>query len=303
MTLGLPEKWTELYQAMVSRQLGYVNIADQQELKCTRILVAGVGGVGGPLVEQLVRMGCENIVILDSDVFEPSNLNRQLCTTDDMGRLKVEVIAERMTKINPDVTIALFRTVEESNVDEILKDVKIVALCLDGPVGSILLARACRCKGIPMVETWATPFLFSWWFLPDSASYEQVYKLNTQQYTISQIQENSDLTREITACFVRKFLVFPQIIALFMRHKRALVGSFRGELPLRSLCPVVWLAAAYLAKEILYHGVIHAPRVVIAPQIKGYDYIRQRSFNLSPTRQHLNFVWNSWVLKRLGVSV
>lgn len=74
-----------------------------EKLKSARVLVCGVGGVGGYVVEGLARAGVGAIDVLDNDVFSPSNLNRQiLATTATIGRKKTEVAIERIKSINPD---------------------------------------------------------------------------------------------------------------------------------------------------------------------------------------------------------
>lgn len=75
-------------------------------LRSSHILVVGVGGVGSWAVEALVRSGAGSITIVDNDVVAPSNINRQLpATTLTVGRPKVEVMAERMLTINPELRI------------------------------------------------------------------------------------------------------------------------------------------------------------------------------------------------------
>ena len=74
-----------------------------EKLKSAKVLVCGVGGVGGYVVEGLARAGVGAIDVLDNDVFSPSNLNRQiLATTATIGRKKTEVAIERIKSINPD---------------------------------------------------------------------------------------------------------------------------------------------------------------------------------------------------------
>ena len=77
--LELEFRWTQDYSHQISRNLGHVTLEEQEILRNTPIGVFGVGGLGGLLSEQLVRTGCEHIVICDRDIFEPSNLNRQTC--------------------------------------------------------------------------------------------------------------------------------------------------------------------------------------------------------------------------------
>ena len=78
-------------------------------LKEARVLVAGVGGVGGYTVEALARAGVGNIAVLDSDNLHSSNINRQiLATADTIGRKKVDVAKERILKINPECIVTTF---------------------------------------------------------------------------------------------------------------------------------------------------------------------------------------------------
>ena len=79
------------------------------KLKSAKILVCGLGGVGGYALEALARAGAGQIDVLDSDVFAASNLNRQiLATTATIGRRKTEVAKERLLSINPDCKVEIF---------------------------------------------------------------------------------------------------------------------------------------------------------------------------------------------------
>lgn len=71
-----------------------------------RVAVVGVGGVGSWCAEALLRTGVRNLTLMDDDVVAPSNINRQCpATAHTMGRLKVEVMRERLLEINPDATV------------------------------------------------------------------------------------------------------------------------------------------------------------------------------------------------------
>jgi tRNA A37 threonylcarbamoyladenosine dehydratase len=74
-----------------------------ERLAASSVIVFGVGGVGGFVVEALARSGVGRIDVVDDDAVAPSNINRQiLATTDTLGRPKVEVAVERIRSINPD---------------------------------------------------------------------------------------------------------------------------------------------------------------------------------------------------------
>ena len=79
------------------------------KLKSAKVLVCGLGGVGGYVLEALVRAGVGTLGLLDSDVFAASNLNRQiLATSDTIGKKKTDVAKERALSINPDCKVEVF---------------------------------------------------------------------------------------------------------------------------------------------------------------------------------------------------
>lgn len=76
------------------------------KIQKTKIILIGVGGVGGTALETLVRSGFQNLTIIDHDIFEESNLNRQIMMLKkDINRPKVKVARERMESINENVII------------------------------------------------------------------------------------------------------------------------------------------------------------------------------------------------------
>lgn len=76
------------------------------KIRNLNILLIGIGGVGGFTLEALVRMGVENITIVDYDVIDITNLNRQIITTrENIGNSKVEEAKMRATSINPEIKI------------------------------------------------------------------------------------------------------------------------------------------------------------------------------------------------------
>ena len=89
-------------------------------LSKSKVWVFGVGGVGGYVVEALVRSGVGNIVVVDNDVVSFSNINRQIiATSSTVGRPKVEVIKERALDINPDINItSVYKAYLPENSDE-----------------------------------------------------------------------------------------------------------------------------------------------------------------------------------------
>ena len=89
-----------------SRSEALLGAEVMEALRTTRVIIFGVGGVGSYAAECLIRTGLTHLTIVDGDVVQPSNTNRQLpATRATIGRPKVEVLRERLLEINPDAEI------------------------------------------------------------------------------------------------------------------------------------------------------------------------------------------------------
>ena len=104
---------------MFERTLQIIDELIVEKIKIQKILLVGIGGVGGVAFESLIRLGFQNITIIDNDSFEESNLNRQLlCTTKTIGKYKVIEAKKRGLEINPKVQIKTHISfIKEENID------------------------------------------------------------------------------------------------------------------------------------------------------------------------------------------
>ena len=118
-----------------------------------RILVVGCGGLGGHIIDQLARIGVGFLRVVDGDVFEPSNLNRQLLSQVPLlGVSKAKAAAEHVSKVNPDITVeAVEAFMTDGNVRRLIADCDAVMDALDNISGRRILAAACKEAGIPYV--------------------------------------------------------------------------------------------------------------------------------------------------------
>ena len=116
-------------------------------------LVVGCGGLGGHIIDQLVRIGVGSLRVVDGDVFEESNLNRQLLSQVPLlGISKAKAAAEHIQRVNPDVTVeAVEEFMTEDNVQRLIGDCDIVLDALDNIPSRRILAAACETAGIPYV--------------------------------------------------------------------------------------------------------------------------------------------------------
>lgn len=126
------------------------------KLENASVAVIGVGGVGGWTCEMLVRAGIGKITIVDFDKVDETNINRQLVAyVDTVGRLKVDVLAERLQKINPDCKInKIDKKLCKENIHGILNFDKFdyVVDAIDSVTDKIELICFCKENGINIVS-------------------------------------------------------------------------------------------------------------------------------------------------------
>jgi len=124
------------------------------------VMLCGLGGVGGYVLEALARAGCGNFVLVDADVFEDTNLNRQvLCTVATLGKEKVEVGKERVLSINPEaVAFAEKLFLTKDNIPDLLDKYKpdYIADAIDNISAKITLAAEAEKRGIGIISCMGT---------------------------------------------------------------------------------------------------------------------------------------------------
>lgn len=130
-----------------------------QKLKSSHVIVFGAGGVGGYAIEALARSFVGSITVVDSDVIEQSNINRQiLATTDVISKKKTEVAKQRILSINPDCKVYLrdcFFLPENSHTFDFSQYDYIVD-AVDTVSAKIELCRVARDTGVPIISSMGT---------------------------------------------------------------------------------------------------------------------------------------------------
>jgi adenylyltransferase/sulfurtransferase len=147
----LSERELEYYsRQIVLPEFGKVG---QNKLKRSRVCIAGLGGLGSPISIQLTSMGVGYLRLVDQDVVELSNLQRQhLYEIDKIGYPKVEVAAERLRGLNPFIDLEpLPMRITEKNVEKIIEGMDVVVDGLDRMSPRYALNRACQNLEIPYV--------------------------------------------------------------------------------------------------------------------------------------------------------
>jgi tRNA threonylcarbamoyladenosine dehydratase len=123
----------------------------------SNVLVVGLGGVGGIAAEMIARTGVGKMTIVDADTVDPTNRNRQIpALTSTEGRVKAEVLKERLLDINPDLELTVVpeyfrdelthKILDEGNFDYALD-------CIDTLSPKVFFIKACLDRNIPLVSS------------------------------------------------------------------------------------------------------------------------------------------------------
>lgn len=126
---------------------------ERERIKNSRVCIAGCGGLGGYIAEYLIRLGAGQIVAVDGDCFDASNLNRQiLCTAETVGHSKAFEVKNRAALINPDVQVtAVNEFITEENAEQIIAGCDLVIDAFDSFEARQIMHKACSKLGINML--------------------------------------------------------------------------------------------------------------------------------------------------------
>lgn len=138
------------YNDFLDRFLSMLNSAQEEKLKNARVIVFGVGGVGGALCHFLVRSGVTQLDVVDFDTIDISNINRQLVAySNNIGLKKVEELKKQLLQINPQVQIKTHFIKYSSDTQQKfnLAQYDIIADCIDDiPAKKLLILNAKAAK-------------------------------------------------------------------------------------------------------------------------------------------------------------
>ncbi len=142
-----------------SRTIGVIGEEKFNKLKNSRVLVFGLGGVGGAACEALARAGVGTLGIVDKDVVDITNINRQIIATQEtVGMKKTDAMEKRLLSINPDILIRKYdlfylpETADEVNLTEY----DFVVDCIDNVTAKIELIQRCEKLNVPVISSMGT---------------------------------------------------------------------------------------------------------------------------------------------------
>lgn len=127
------------------------------KLQNSHVLIVGLGGVGGYAAEQLARAGIGELTIIDADLVNESNINRQIIALNStIGKDKIEVVSKRLKDINSEIKINAFKTfISEENINDIIKPQQFdyVIDAIDTLMPKVELIKASLKNNIPIVSS------------------------------------------------------------------------------------------------------------------------------------------------------
>jgi len=262
--------WSQPYRELTDRNIGFITPEQQERLRTAKVAVLGVGGIGGTAFEVLVRCGIGRFSIVDRDVFDATNMNRQIFAyRHTLGRRKIDVAAEWAQQINEEVQVDRFDRIDEDNVGEILRDADVAVMAIDSLGPCIIASRACRELGIPLVEGWALPYGDVRVYTRDTPTLEETYGLPTVGESVSDLTDE-----ELRQLGLKVFQSLGKIEGIRKYYSDEVVRRIRqGHIV--SFAPAVWLTAVLMALEAI-KVLLSWGQLSLAPDLALYDPFQHR---------------------------
>ncbi|PPR46148.1 MAG: Sulfur carrier protein ThiS adenylyltransferase [Alphaproteobacteria bacterium MarineAlpha5_Bin8] len=131
-----------------------------KKLQKKKITLIGLGGIGCPAIQYLVSTGVKNIKLIDGDIVQKNNLNRQLLfSINDIKKSKAVVAKERLKNINPECNIDIERyNINSKNINDALNNSSLIIDTTDNWKTMILINRYCVKRSIPLISSSAIGF-------------------------------------------------------------------------------------------------------------------------------------------------
>ena len=143
-----------MIQGRYNRNFSTISHKEQEILAGSHVAVIGLGGLGGGVIEMLARTGVGTLTLVDGDVFDATNLNRQLLSREEnMGVSKAREARKRILAINSTIRVNFFQAyADETNFDGMIQGADLVVDCLDTIATRFLLQEKAQRKGLPIVS-------------------------------------------------------------------------------------------------------------------------------------------------------
>lgn len=234
------------YDEMTARNIGFVTTAEQSALREGHAFICGVGGMGGAAAMTLARAGVGSFTIADFDVFEASNLNRQVFAFDEtLGEDKAAITRDRLLAINPELCITTHGRDWTSRLDEILAECKVVINGMDDVVAGIQLYRNAREHGTTVIDAYTSPLPSVTVVRPDDPRPEERLAYPTVGV------DTDDITRAMRDECVRREIEYVLVHSSSAEHVDLAMASdvIAGRRSRMSFAPMVVTTGCLMAFE------------------------------------------------------
>jgi molybdopterin/thiamine biosynthesis adenylyltransferase len=231
-TLGLG-----IYPRRYLRNRDGISLQDQLKLAEAKVAVVGAGGLGGTVIQLLGRIGIGRLIVVDSDVFDETNLNRQaFCTRDWVGQPKALAVHAQMKAINPAAEVQPYKIrLDSANGPEILSGCQVIVDALDNVKDRLTLEALAKSMGVPFVHGALAGFegqLLT--VFPEDSGLKQIYGTgeegpsgaNRPEFLLGVPSITPSLVATLEAMEVLKILLNRGIP---FRNKMAYIDLERGE--------------------------------------------------------------------------
>ncbi len=142
---------------MFSRTEKLIGKESMEKLKKANIIVFGAGGVGSYAIEALVRAGISNITVVDNDSVSESNINRQLIALNStVGKLKTDVVKERILDINPQCNVTVKSIFYDENTEIDFTEYDFIVDCIDSVKSKIHLIKCAKESNVKIISALGT---------------------------------------------------------------------------------------------------------------------------------------------------
>lgn len=234
-------------QVPFSRSRGFLNAREFQHLTESCVFIPGIGAIGQSLLQNLVRCGVGSFIIADFDTFSVENLTSQaLCTSDKLGTSKVKVAHDFILAVNGSAKVQTYQTdwSDPAVLNEILKQCDVVIPGIDALGPGMLLYRAARDAGVPIVDFYFAPSPNVFVTRPGDPTPEERFNYPSLGLDWKQIDQP-----EIAQDCLLRLIAYVLSVLSGVRFERVALHKFLNLEIVPAWYPLVSTAAALMAEQ------------------------------------------------------
>lgn len=174
-----------------------------------KIAVIGLGGVGSIIPIVLVRSNFKNFILVDNDIVNISNLNRQIAyDKNDLGKFKTDALKEKLINISDDLNLEICNRKVDSNFDfKILNEVDYVIDCIDDLEGKVLLTKYCYLNNIKIINSLGMGFKIDTTKVEITTLNKTTSDPLARKFRYLLKKENVDISKILTAFSFEKIII------------------------------------------------------------------------------------------------